>query len=41
LIALASDQGALLVSGDDHLLGLAGQIPVFSPADFLDLLQQT
>jgi uncharacterized protein len=40
LIALASDQGALLVSSDDHLLGLAGQIPVFSPAGFLDLLQQ-
>jgi uncharacterized protein len=40
LIALAADQGALLVSGDDHLLGLAGQLPVFSPADFLDLLGQ-
>jgi len=35
LIALAAASGALLVSGDGHLLTLAGQLPVFSPAAFL------
>lgn len=38
LIALAASQGAVLVSGDAHLLGLADQIPVYSPADFLERL---
>ncbi len=40
LIALAATESAFLVSGDDHLLGLAGLLPVSSPADFLDLLRQ-
>jgi uncharacterized protein len=35
LIALAHDQRAMLVSGDRHLLDLAGTIPVFSPSEFL------
>lgn len=35
LIALAYRQGAALVSGDRHLLELAGSIPVFSPSEFL------
>lgn len=35
LVALAHGQNAALVSGDSHLLDLAGQIPVHSPADFL------
>jgi putative PIN family toxin of toxin-antitoxin system len=35
LIALAHSQSAALVSGDRHLLELAGRIPVFSPAEFL------
>ncbi|HEX6780465.1 MAG TPA: putative toxin-antitoxin system toxin component, PIN family [Solirubrobacterales bacterium] len=35
LIALAHDQKAVLVSGDRHLLELAGRIPVFSPSEFL------
>jgi putative PIN family toxin of toxin-antitoxin system len=35
LIALAQSQTAALVSGDRHLLALAGQIPVFPPAEFL------
>lgn len=35
LIALAHSQNAALVSGDSHLLALAGKIPVHSPADFL------
>jgi putative PIN family toxin of toxin-antitoxin system len=40
LIALASAHRVALVSGDKHLLSLAGQIPVFSPRQFLDLLSQ-
>jgi putative PIN family toxin of toxin-antitoxin system len=35
LIALAHSRSAALVSGDQHLLELAGRIPVFSPAKFL------
>ena len=35
LIALAHRQEAALVSGDRHLLELAGSIPVFSPREFL------
>ncbi|MBK5219210.1 MAG: putative toxin-antitoxin system toxin component, PIN family [Thermoleophilia bacterium] len=35
LIALAHSRDAALVSGDRHLLELAGKIPVFSPAEFL------
>jgi putative PIN family toxin of toxin-antitoxin system len=38
LIALAWAHRSALVSGDKHLLGLAGEIPVFSPRAFLDLL---
>jgi putative PIN family toxin of toxin-antitoxin system len=35
LIALAEAGQALIVSGDTHLLGLAGQAPVVAPAHFL------
>ncbi|HVW46831.1 MAG TPA: putative toxin-antitoxin system toxin component, PIN family [Solirubrobacterales bacterium] len=35
LIALAHAGAAALVSGDRHLLDLAGRIPVFTPAEFL------
>ena len=38
LVALAADQNAMLVSGDGHLLGLAGTLPVRDPATFLSLL---
>jgi uncharacterized protein len=38
LIALAAAHRAALVSGDKHLLALEGEIPVFSPRAFLDLL---
>ncbi|MDQ3724950.1 MAG: putative toxin-antitoxin system toxin component, PIN family [Actinomycetota bacterium] len=38
LIALAHHQRSALVSGDRHLLGLAGEIPVFSPSEFLATL---
>lgn len=36
LIALAHSQNAALVSGDDDLLELAKEIPVFSPTEFLE-----
>ncbi len=35
LVTLAHDRKAVLVSGDRHLLELAGKIPVLSPSDFL------
>lgn len=35
LIALAHARNAALISGDRHLLDLAGKIPVFSPSEFL------
>ncbi|MBA2420337.1 MAG: hypothetical protein H0V57_04320 [Thermoleophilaceae bacterium] len=38
LIALAAEQRAALVSGDKHLLALAGRIPVYSPREFIDLV---
>jgi putative PIN family toxin of toxin-antitoxin system len=38
LIALAFSERAALVSGDEHVLCLADEIPVFSPRDFLKLL---
>ncbi|MFN8034455.1 MAG: putative toxin-antitoxin system toxin component, PIN family [Acidimicrobiia bacterium] len=40
LIAVAESAQAVLVSGDRDLLGLAGQVPVFSPAGFLDDLDR-
>lgn len=38
LIALAEFGRAALVSGDTHLLSLQGLVPVYSPAEFLELL---
>ena len=35
LLALASRTGAAIVSGDKHLLVLADQAPIFSPAGFV------
>lgn len=35
LLALAAEQRAQLVSGDGHLLALAGDYPIQKPADFL------
>ena len=35
LIALAESERSLLVSGDRHLLGLAGEFPVRTPREFL------
>lgn len=39
LLALAAAARAVLVSGDSHLLSLARQLPVYSPAAFLELLE--
>jgi putative PIN family toxin of toxin-antitoxin system len=38
LLALAESQRAVVVSGDRHLLDLAGRFPVLSPREFVDLL---
>lgn len=38
LIALAHSHSAALVSGDRHLLDLTGEIPVFTPSEFLATL---
>lgn len=38
LLALAEAQDARLVSGDRHLLVLAGELPIHAPRDFLSLL---
>ena len=39
LVALAETARAAIVSGDKHLLDMAGQLPVYSPADFRQLLR--
>lgn len=40
LLALAIDQRALLVSGDKHLLALAGESrPIYTPAELVTLLE--
>lgn len=39
LLSLAVSEGAALVSGDRHLLDLAGELPIHSPAEFLDRLE--
>jgi hypothetical protein len=40
LIALASVASAVLVSGDGHLLDLTTDLPIDSPARFLDFLEE-
>lgn len=40
LIAIAAAARAVIVSGDGHLLDLADQLPVYSPANFLALLDR-
>lgn len=39
LIALAEASAAVLVSGDSDLLDLNGGLPIYSPRDFLELIQ--
>jgi putative PIN family toxin of toxin-antitoxin system len=40
LLVLAAHERAALVSGDRHLLELAGQLPIYAPAAFLSLLDR-
>ncbi|MFN8034583.1 MAG: hypothetical protein U0V73_01425 [Acidimicrobiia bacterium] len=40
LIALGATVQAAIVSGDGHLLGLAGELPVYSPTESLALLDE-
>lgn len=40
LVALAEAARAVIVSGDKHLLGMAGRLPVYSPADFRPLVSR-
>lgn len=39
LLALAESERAVLVSGDQHLLGLEGPLPIYSPRAFLQVLE--
>ncbi len=39
LIALAAAHNAALVSGDNHLLELVSNIPVYTSVDFLRLIE--
>lgn len=39
LLALAEQRGAILVSGDQHLLALAPQLPILTPRAFLAQLE--
>ena len=39
LLALAESERAVLVSGDQHLLGLAAAFPIFPPKEFLHTLE--
>ena len=41
LLALAQAERAVLVSGDQHLLALAPELPILTPRAFLDALAQT
>ncbi len=41
LIALAWAERAALVSGDRHLLDVDAELPIYSPADFLALLEKS
>jgi putative PIN family toxin of toxin-antitoxin system len=41
LLALAQAERAVLVSGDQHLLALAEELPILAPRAFLDTLART
>jgi putative PIN family toxin of toxin-antitoxin system len=41
LLALAASEDALLVSGDKHLLALADEFPILSPARFLETVESS
>lgn len=39
LVAAAQGARAIIVSGDEHLLDMAPELPVYSPVEFLELLE--
>jgi uncharacterized protein len=41
LLGLAEAERAVLVSGDRHLLGLAGRLPICEAAHFLEMIAQS
>jgi len=41
LVALAAASQALIVSGDRHLLGMSDDMPVYTPAAFLSLIEES
>ena len=41
LLALAQAERAVLISGDQHLLALASELPIFTPRAFLEALDQS
>lgn len=41
LLALAIDRRAFLVTGDQHLLSVGGDVPILTPARFLEMLRET
>lgn len=41
LVTLAVSRGAALVSGDKHLTALADRLPIYRPAEFLRLLDDS
>jgi putative PIN family toxin of toxin-antitoxin system len=40
LLALAASARAMIVTGDNDLLDLADRLPIYAPADFLELLDR-
>jgi hypothetical protein len=40
LLALAIDRRAFLVTGDQHLLSLRDELPIYPPAEFLRMLSE-
>ncbi len=40
LLVLAISERAALVTGDGDLLTIASELPIYSPADFIDLIER-
>lgn len=41
IITLAADTQSAIVSGDRHLLGLRNELPVYTPDEFLSLVEES
>lgn len=41
LISLAAETQSVIVSGDRHLLDLRDDVPVYTPADFMSLIEES